>query len=220
MPRPRRSDDNRAKLLDEGLNSFIRHGYNGTGLKEVLDAVQVPKGSFYNYFKSKEDFGAAVVRHYAGKFGERMKLLADPKGDALAALKEFFNREIALYEACPTGCLVGNLAAELGGSMELPRQAMAEAMHGTRDALAGRSGASSTAGENSHGSPCRGFSKLSLQCLGRLSVADENRGFSRTTAQMHLIRLGRVFSAVLRGDFLTKLKTTSRIGKKPQGEKS
>ena len=137
MPRPRRSEDNRAKLLDEGLNSFIQQGYNGTGLKEVLDAVQVPKGSFYNYFKSKEDFGAAVVRHYAAKFGERMKLLADPKGDALAALKEFFNREITLYEACPTGCLVGNLAAELGGSMELPRQAMAEAMHGTRDALAG-----------------------------------------------------------------------------------
>ena len=40
-----------------------------------------------------------------------------------------------MYQACPTGCLVGNLAAELGGSMELPRQAMAEAMHGTRDAL-------------------------------------------------------------------------------------
>lgn len=135
MSRPRRSDNNRAKLLDEGLNSIIQQGYNGTGLKEVLDAVNVPKGSFYNYFKSKEDFGAAVVRHYAGKFGERMKLLSDPTGDALAALKKFFDREIAMYEACPTGCLVGNLAAELGGSMELPRQAMAEAMHGTCDAL-------------------------------------------------------------------------------------
>ncbi len=137
MPRPRRSQDTRTKLLDEGLNALLAHGYNGTGIKEVLDAVDVPKGSFYNYFKSKEDFGAEVVRHYAGKFGERMQPLARTEADALASLKEFFDHEISRYEKCPTGCLVGNLAAELGGSLETPRAAMAEAMHGTRDAIAG-----------------------------------------------------------------------------------
>jgi len=36
--------------------STIRFGYRDTGLKEILDIVSVPKGSFYHYFSSKEDF--------------------------------------------------------------------------------------------------------------------------------------------------------------------
>ena len=136
MPRPPSTPDARTKLLDEGLSALLAQGYHGTGIKEVLDAAHVPKGSFYNYFKSKEDFGAEVLRHYAAKFGERMQPLIEPQGDALAVLKTFFEGEIALYEKCPTGCLVGNLAAELGGSMDLPRQAMAGAMRGTRDVFA------------------------------------------------------------------------------------
>ena len=136
MPRPRRSQGTRTKLLDEGLKALLANGYNGTGIKEVLDVVEVPKGSFYNYFKSKEDFGAEVVRHYAGKFGDRMGPLQDTEGDALQALRTFLDGEIARYEQCPTGCLVGNLAAELGGSLEMPRQAMSVAIGGTREAFA------------------------------------------------------------------------------------
>ena len=137
MPRSRRSQDTRTKLLDEGLNALLAHGYNGTGIKEVLDAVDVPKGSFYNYFKSKEHFGAEVVRHYASQFGVRMQPLTDTQGDALCSLKAFFDHEISRYEKCPTGCLVGNLAAELGGSLKTPREAMAAAIHSTRDGFAG-----------------------------------------------------------------------------------
>ena len=137
MGRPRRSQNTRSKLLDEGLKALLARGYNGTGIKEVLDVVEVPKGSFYNYFRSKEDFGAEVLRHYAGRFGDRMQPLAATEGDALASLRSFFDREIALYADRPTGCLVGNLAAELGGSLEKPRQVMSEAMQGTRDAFAG-----------------------------------------------------------------------------------
>lgn len=137
MARPRRSQNTRSKLLDEGLRALLARGYNGTGIKEVLDVVQVPKGSFYNYFKSKEDFGAEVLRHYADKFCGRMQPLFAAAGGALAALRSFFDQEIALYEERPTGCLVGNLAAELGGSLEQPRKVMSEAMQGTRDAFAG-----------------------------------------------------------------------------------
>ena len=39
---------------------FLSHGYHGTGLSEVLASVHVPKGSFYNYFESKDAFVAAV----------------------------------------------------------------------------------------------------------------------------------------------------------------
>ena len=43
---------NKHNLLDEGVALLMRQGYHGTGLKEILDAVNIPKGSFYNYFVS------------------------------------------------------------------------------------------------------------------------------------------------------------------------
>ncbi|MDB5769038.1 MAG: transcriptional regulator, TetR family, partial [Collimonas fungivorans] len=58
-------NDTRATLLETGLRLFAEQGYNGTGIKEIVDATGVPKGSFYNYFKSKEDFGAEVISFYA-----------------------------------------------------------------------------------------------------------------------------------------------------------
>lgn len=40
------------KLLDQGVTLFLEKGYHATGLKEILDTVQLPKGSFYTYFNS------------------------------------------------------------------------------------------------------------------------------------------------------------------------
>ena len=38
------------RLLDQGVALLLEKGYHATGLKEILDTVQIPKGSFYNYF--------------------------------------------------------------------------------------------------------------------------------------------------------------------------
>jgi len=59
---------NRENLLNQGVTLLMEQGYHGTGLKEILDAVQIPKGSFYNYFGSKENFGAEVIQHYIEPF--------------------------------------------------------------------------------------------------------------------------------------------------------
>jgi len=139
MGRPRLSHETKTRLLDEGVASLIGQGYHGTGIKEVLDQVKVPKGSFYNYFESKEHFGAEVIRHYAGQFLVQLDAqLGKPKADALSALKRCFKQMIRSFDesdqAC--GCLVGNLGAELGASSELCREAMAEAMHGIQGRFA------------------------------------------------------------------------------------
>ena len=57
MSKSNKKEFNRESLLNEGVALFMGQGYHGTGLQEILDAVNVPKGSFYNYFDSKEDFG-------------------------------------------------------------------------------------------------------------------------------------------------------------------
>jgi len=64
MARPRKSDQTREDLLTIGTEMLTSQGYHGTGIKQVLDAVGVPKGSFYNFFPSKEAFVAAAIYRY------------------------------------------------------------------------------------------------------------------------------------------------------------
>ncbi|MEA3087540.1 MAG: TetR/AcrR family transcriptional regulator, transcriptional repressor for nem operon, partial [Paraburkholderia sp.] len=61
----RRTEDFREKLLEAGVALFAETGYHGTGVKDIVERAGVPKGSFYNYFESKEAFGAAILDHYA-----------------------------------------------------------------------------------------------------------------------------------------------------------
>ena len=136
MPRPK-NDQLRTKLLDEGVSVMIERGYHGTGLKEVLEGVGVPKGSFYNYFKSKEDFGAEVVRHFSVRLEKQMAASFEgPHEDALLTLRSFFQQVAEGHKPRRLGCLVGNLGAELGDTSEHVRQAMAEAMHRWRRNIA------------------------------------------------------------------------------------
>lgn len=123
--------------MEEGVAAFLEHGYHGTGIKEVLDRVRVPKGSFYNYFESKEDFAAAAIRHYADCFVERMDAALADAPDPLSGLGRFFEALMQDFEAAGYvgGCLIGNLGGELEGSA-VCRTALAEGFDAWRDRVA------------------------------------------------------------------------------------
>ena len=75
MPGTRQNKEIRKKLLEAGVSIFIDQGYHGTGIQEVVDTAGIPKGSFYNYFKSKEDFVSKTVIHFAEQFKEFLEKL-------------------------------------------------------------------------------------------------------------------------------------------------
>ncbi len=107
-------------------------GYHGTGIKEILEAARIPKGSFYNYFDSKEDYGVEVIRHYIAPFIEQLDSdLAEHDSDALAALNCYFQRLIDDLQGnqYQGGCLLGNLMGEIGDTSEKCRFALAAAVN-------------------------------------------------------------------------------------------
>ena len=57
MKRTHKRDD----LIRVGRDLIVRQGFNATGLSDILTTAGVPKGSFYYYFESKEDFGLAII---------------------------------------------------------------------------------------------------------------------------------------------------------------
>lgn len=136
MARPRLSEPTRERLLDEGVAAFLQQGYHGTGLKAVLDRVKVPKGSFYNYFESKEAFAAAAIRHYAECFADKMKQALAAAPDPVTGLRQFFESLMVDFEAAGYvgGCLIANLGGELEGS-DICRETLAEAFRGWRDGV-------------------------------------------------------------------------------------
>jgi TetR/AcrR family transcriptional repressor of nem operon len=81
----------REKIIASGAQAIIGKSYNAVGLNEILTAARVPKGSFYHFFKSKEDFGVAVVEYFADKSAEHLRtMLRDPSHSSLARLRHWF----------------------------------------------------------------------------------------------------------------------------------
>ncbi len=138
MVRTLQKQINREKLLDQGVAMLMNQGYHGTGLQEILDAVQIPKGSFYNYFASKEVFCAEVIQHYIEPFIIQLQRhLENPDIDGLRALKNYFNELIFELEnnQFKGGCLLGNLMGELGDNSEICRTALQSAVNHYQDLI-------------------------------------------------------------------------------------
>jgi len=109
------------KILLKGARFIHEKGYNNTGLQEILGAAGVPKGSFYFYFKNKEDFGlqamdtyAAFIRHISEKF------LCDVTLPPLSRLERFFDYYLLHFENMDLryGCPIGNLMQEMSDLSE------------------------------------------------------------------------------------------------------
>lgn len=108
-------------LLRSGIELLTEKGFNGTGLDEILKRVNVPKGSFYHYFENKEAFGCAVIDNYSDYFVKKLKgHLVNSRLPALEALYSFMEDAMQGMERFDykRGCLIGNMAQELGSSNE------------------------------------------------------------------------------------------------------
>src|SRR5262245_37078442 len=95
-----RKADVREQLIDVGLEVVLAEGLNATGVKDLVDAVGVPKGSFYYYFPSKEAFVEAIVDRYARDGAiQRAELFADTLVPPLVRVRRAFEAYLRVYKA-------------------------------------------------------------------------------------------------------------------------
>ena len=108
--------DTRSAIIWCGTELLTERGFQITGIDEILSIVGVPKGSFYYYFKSKREFGVAVVDNYVEFYAQKMSLLFDnPERTPLQRLQDFVDDGklgMAKYNF-KRGCLIGNMGQEL-----------------------------------------------------------------------------------------------------------
>lgn len=120
-------DETRTRLVRRGMEILTEHGYACTGINDVLNSVGVPKGSFYYYFSSKEDFGRAVIGAYADYFANKLdRWLLNEERAPLDRLRDFVadgKRGMERHNF-RRGCLIGNLGQELAGSNDQFRESL------------------------------------------------------------------------------------------------
>ena len=106
----------REHILTTGQRIMAGKGFSAVGLKEILDESDVPKGSFYYYFSSKEDFGVALLQHYFDDYlADIDETLQQPEGNHAIRLMRYFEiwRETQSFSDCQGKCLAVKLGAEV-----------------------------------------------------------------------------------------------------------
>lgn len=132
-------NDTKKLLLEAGAEIMIEKGYSNTGIQEVLSRVGVPKGSFYYYFDSKEDFALAIIEEFDAEFMAFLSPILNNRSlTPLERLRTFCEtkRECMRAANCRKGCLIGNLSQEMSDQSETLRQALSKILEQRLDVFA------------------------------------------------------------------------------------
>jgi len=129
MARPRRSESTRAALITAGINQLSIHGYHGTGIKQILDEVKVPKGSFYNFFASKEAFVAELIIYYSDNLLQQLNIFFAGQGKTLSPLLKLKSINEMSFKSFADksfkhSCLIATLSADIDTDNHLCQQAL------------------------------------------------------------------------------------------------
>jgi TetR/AcrR family transcriptional repressor of nem operon len=117
----------REKLIQSGVQTIHAEGYAGTSVQDIVETAGVPKGSFYNFFTSKEAFAAEVIDAYSDRGQDRLRsFLLNSDVAPLARLEAYFDDRIEAFRTSKyaRGCLLGNFSAEAADQSALIRDGL------------------------------------------------------------------------------------------------
>ncbi|MCS0406230.1 TetR/AcrR family transcriptional regulator [Vibrio diabolicus] len=134
-----KTNDTRQHILDVGYELIVNRGFTSVGLSELLKNAAVPKGSFYHYFKSKEQFGEAMIQDYFTKYFERLNArFTNTDLSGYQRLMSYFEEMVKVEDdVCNANkCLLVKLSAEVSDLSESMRLALRQGADKTIQAMA------------------------------------------------------------------------------------
>lgn len=108
-------------VIKKSAKLFYYKGYKNTGLNEILRECNIPKGSFYYYFKNKDDLLIHIIDYHTRNLLELFESIVDDLNTK--KLETFF---VKYFESIAKndyhgGSLLGNIAMELSDINETVR---------------------------------------------------------------------------------------------------
>ncbi|AJZ91600.1 hypothetical protein VW41_22535 [Klebsiella michiganensis] len=121
---PKPNAGTRTNLLQAGLDVLHAEGYAASSIQLIVEAADVPKGSFYNHFSSKEVFATELIDLYFQRAEQRLdKAFSRHELAPLVRLAAYFDELMAVFrqQQFARGCLLGNLSGEVADHSEIIR---------------------------------------------------------------------------------------------------
>jgi TetR/AcrR family transcriptional repressor of nem operon len=145
-------------ILAKGAQVMSRRGYHGTGVQEIVQAAGVPKGSFYHYFASKEDFSLQALEFF---YEPRLQRYAEALGNSHLSPGQriigYYADVIAHFarqEQIEYHCFIGTLSFEMAELSQPIGRRVEDILQRSASILAGCLQEARAAGELSEGQDC------------------------------------------------------------------
>jgi len=112
----RQAKPTRQRIIQAALYLFWLQGYAATGIAEILKRSKANAGSFYYFFKTKEELLLAVLEFYIHSLNPVVvepvfSEIADPI-ERVFGILAFYRRNL-IATGCTYGCPIGRLALEI-----------------------------------------------------------------------------------------------------------
>ncbi len=122
-----KTTNTKERIVDAGAQVMLAKSFHGCGLKEILAVAGVPKGSFYHYFKSKEDLGVAVIEESGERHAEMIRgFVGNRQLSPVERVLAYFEtmRDMHVSQGAKKLCVIGKLAFEVAHLSEPMRLAI------------------------------------------------------------------------------------------------
>lgn len=127
------------RLLEAAQSLMLKKGFTATTVDEICADARLTKGSFFHYFKTKEDLGRQVLDHYRSSTQARLQTAPFVEiEDPFLRLHGYLDLFVALARqpAIEKSCLFGNFAQEIATTHPSLRETCAEGFAFWRDQIA------------------------------------------------------------------------------------
>ncbi|MFT5206899.1 MAG: TetR/AcrR family transcriptional repressor of nem operon [Candidatus Omnitrophota bacterium] len=125
------------RILETSKEMMLEKGYTATSIDDICKCTGVAKGSFFHYFKNKEELGKSLIQYFSEQMKVKFESMMSPIAkDPLQRIYAFLDcvKQMANSPEAK-GCLVGTLAAEIHQTHPELKQACSESMCGTLSSL-------------------------------------------------------------------------------------
>ena len=94
--RERKQRATRRAIFETAIRMFSEQGFDAPTIDEIAAAADIGKGTFYNYFSSKEEILAAFMVEMEAKIGKRLSRFAESSGPLERILSEYVRFQFRL----------------------------------------------------------------------------------------------------------------------------
>src|ERR1700686_5078382 len=127
-PNPR-AGNTKSRILDATAQLFMRYGYTGTGLKQIVADANAPFGSLYHHFPGgKQELGVEVIHRSGAVYLELVTGVVDAAPDLLSGVHDCFAGAAEVLRATDyaDACPIETVALEVANTNEPLREATAQ----------------------------------------------------------------------------------------------